>query len=127
MKVACKYCGIVSKPHDCPRKPKKFKKGTEADRFRWSNVWSEKREEIRSRDNNLCQVCIRNLHGTTYIYNYNDLSVHHIVSLKEDFEKRLDNDNLITVCQRHHEAAESGLISKVVLLKIAKENESKGI
>ena len=45
-----------------------------------------------------------------------DTSVHHIVPLVEDYEKRLDDDNLITLCSRHHEMAEKGDIDRRELL-----------
>lgn len=35
-----------------------------------------------------------------------------IVPLKVDYDRRLDNDNLITLCRYHHEAAERGRISR---------------
>ena len=47
-----------------------------------------------------------------------DLSVHHIVPLKVDYDRRLDNDNLITLCRYHHEAAERGYISRLELANI---------
>jgi 5-methylcytosine-specific restriction endonuclease McrA len=50
------------------------------------------------------------------------LSVHHITSLKEDFSKRLDNDNLITLCELCHRKAEVGAIKKEELYKINAEN-----
>ena len=49
--------------------------------------------------------------------------MHHIVPLVEDYEKRLDDDNLITLCSRHHEMAEKGDIDRRELLRIAKEQE----
>lgn len=50
-----------------------------------------------------------------------ELSVHHIIPLNEDFNRRLDEDNLITLCSRHHEDAEAGKISRATLLKLARE------
>lgn len=42
-------------------------------------------------------------------------SVHHITQLEQDFELRLENDNLITLCGSCHEEAETGMISKECL------------
>ena len=43
--------------------------------------------------------------------NYKDLQVHHIISLEEDYSKRLYSDNLITLCSYHHKQAEMNKIS----------------
>lgn len=76
-----------------------------------------KRNYIVERDNYLCQVCKAN--GR---YTYNNIEVHHIVPIVEDFERRLDDDNLITLCQEHHEKAERGEISKEYLYEILKND-----
>lgn len=125
MLKSCKYCGrIHDSKHDCGMKPARRKKNTEADRFRWSKQWQRKRDEIRQRDSNLCQVCIRQMFGGRQ-YTYEDLSVHHGIPLEEDFDKRLDNDNLITLCGYHHEMAEKGAIPREIILKIIAEQEEK--
>ena len=66
-----------------------------------------KAAEILERDYHCCRVCL-----SAGIINSNDLSVHHIIPLKDDYDRRLDNDNLITLCRYHHEAAERGHISR---------------
>lgn len=76
------------------------------------------------RDNYLCQVCRRNLYGTVRRLNAENLSVHHAVSLRDDYEKRLDNDNLLTVCSMHHGMAEGGKIPFGVIDDIICEQES---
>ena len=48
-----------------------------------------------------------------------DISVHHIIPLAVDYSKRLDNDNLISLCHYHHERAESGEISPDRLRELA--------
>ena len=42
-----------------------------------------------------------------------------------DWEKRLDDDNLLTVCQMHHEMAENGEIPYEVVKGIIDEQEAK--
>lgn len=119
---SCSYCNrIHSTSYDCGKKPIRRKATTQEDRFRWTKVWQSKRNEIRERDKQLCQICIRLLHNTVNQYTLNDLSVHHIVSLAQDFNKRLDNDNLITLCGYHHEMAEGGEIPIRELQLIVKE------
>ena len=65
-----------------------------------------KREEIKKRDNYLCQVCLK--HGR---FIYQDVQVHHIIPINKDYDKRLDSNNLITLCTLHHKDAERGIIS----------------
>ena len=48
-----------------------------------------------------------------------DVEVHHITPLNEDYDLRLDNDNLICLCRYHHELAEKGQISRDLLKKLA--------
>lgn len=81
------------------------------DHFRNTTAWRKKREEIKKRDRYLCQACLNNLRGTVKRLTTDDLSVHHIRPLKTNFELRLDDDNLITLCAFHHELAENGHIS----------------
>ena len=71
------------------------------------------------RDKYLCRACFAQLPGTLKRLNTSDLSVHHIVPLAVDFEKRLDDDNLITLCHFHHEMAESGEIKAQELILLA--------
>lgn len=126
MLKSCKYCmRIHDSKFDCGKKPQRKKQGNKKDKFRWTTAWQKKREDIKERDKYLCQACIRNLPGTINKYTYNNLSVHHAVPLEEDFEKRLDDNNLITLCDYpHHEMAESGEISLDTILAIIKEQES---
>jgi hypothetical protein len=126
MKKSCGYCGRIHDiKYDCGKKPVRIKKVSGKDKFRWTKVWQNKREEIKERDKYLCQVCIRKLYNTINQYNYNDLEVHHAISLEEDFDKRLDNDNLITLCEYHHEMAEKGDIPKNIILDIINQQECK--
>lgn len=121
MLKACKYCGkIHDKKYICKAKEKAFKerdneqakRNSQNRRFRATSAWRKKSASIRLRDKNLCLVC---LNQGRYVPGE---SVHHIVSLKEDFNKRLDDDNLITLCNACHELAESGKISKSALKKL---------
>lgn len=124
MKISCAYCGrIHERSYDCGCKPKRMKRKYEKDAFRSTYAWQRKAEEIKERDHYLCQICIRNLHDTTSRINSIDLSVHHAISLKKDHTKRLDNDNLITVCGKHHEMAEKGTIPLYEVQKIIEEQE----
>lgn len=111
--VTCSRCGVVKRGHICPYKTyKKKDRDGKADKFRGSKAWTNKSIEIRQRDRYLCVVCMANLYNTVRQYNYDKLEVHHIVPLNEDYNKRLDNDNLITLCKYHHNLAEDGQIPR---------------
>lgn len=58
------------------------------------------------------------LYNTLNQLNYKNLEAHHIISIAEDYNKRLDNDNIITLCQMHHKMAERGEIPREVLFEI---------
>lgn len=123
---SCVYCG---KLHDenfvCEKKKqviyertnrKKYinkNKNTEASKFRSKNIWAKKRNEIRERDLNCCRICL-----SQKKINTKNLSVHHIVPIEKDYDLRLENSNLITLCQRHHEEAEAGVYSREELRRI---------
>lgn len=127
MLTSCKYCGrIHQKNYDCGKKPVRKKKPyTKMNRFRSTEAWKRKSVEIRQRDNYLCQICIRKLYNTIRQYNYDNLSVHHAIPITDDWDKRLDDDNLITGCSMHHEMMEDGTIPYEEIKKIIDEQEEK--
>lgn len=117
MLKSCAYCGrIHDSKHDCGRKPKRIKQPTTHDRFRWSQAWQKKREEIKQRDLFLCQIC--RINGR---YVSEPLEVHHIIPLADDYDTRLDNDNLITLCSRCHEQAEAGDLARAYLRRLVNQ------
>lgn len=121
MKKSCKYCGFIHKVgFDCSKKPKRnYKiKEQEKDKFRSSYIWQKKREEIKKRDLYLCRICRDEITNGEIKYNYEDLSVHHIVPLEVDYSLRLENDNLITLCEIHHKEAEKGTIKAEYLKRL---------
>lgn len=124
MKKACRYCGRI---HDtgyiCPKKPLKNKRTTAFDKFRSSSVWQNKREMIKKRDNYCCKICFLSIFDTKIDDFYTE--VHHIIPLAEDYSKRLDDDNLITLCERHHKLAENGVISRAELFSLTRPTTGK--
>ena len=74
------------------------KKSTDITRFRSSRTWERKRAKILERDLHLCRLCLHN----GYVNN-KQLEVHHIISLRANFELRLEDSNLITLCRDCHE------------------------
>lgn len=130
---SCQYCGRV---HDtrymCPQKEKRIKErqsykkkeGRKIQVFRRSERWRRKSADIRTRDRYCCQICKRNLYGAKRIET-EGISVHHIVPIAEDWDARLDDSNLISLCGWHHEMAEKGEIPRKELLEIAWQQEEE--
>lgn len=131
MLKSCHYCGrIHDKNYMCPQKEEAIKrrqkkKGTKEDRFRSSTEWKWKREDVRLRDRQMCQVCARGLYGTEKEIQTEDIEVHHIVPIEEDWDSRMDGENLVTLCRYHHNMAEKKQIKRIILKKIAREQEEK--
>lgn len=126
MLKSCQYCGrIHDSKYICEKRASRKKQTTEADKFRWTSKWQKKRDEIKKRDLYLCQICIRELYNTVTKYNTEDLSVHHNIPINEDYNKRLDNNNLLTVCSYHHEMCEDGEIPREEVQIIIDEQESR--
>lgn len=119
MKKSCRYCGGVHALNvECPQKPakawkSKYSRETCAAKFRSTNAWTEKAQAIKKRDRYLCRVCLAR--GKI---NSKGLSVHHIIPLRDNYDRRLEDDNLITLCEQHHSMAERGRISKEELFEL---------
>ena len=124
MLKSCQYCGRI---HDagliCPQKQDALdrhrarvnsKRGhyTKGDKYRKTRKWREMRDYILHRDRRLCLCCLAELDGTETRYNTADLSVHHIIPIKEDYDRKNDETNLITVCRLQHEMCEAGTIPR---------------
>lgn len=118
---ACSKCGrIHERGYVCTAGvPKSQKRSSQADKFRNTQDWRRKSEAIKKRDMYLCRVCFMKQYNTVLQYTSRKLSVHHIVPLAEDYSRRLDDDNLITLCAYHHELAESGRIPRAYLRDLA--------
>lgn len=78
------------KDYDDRRKDDKYRK------FYKSNQWSIVRDYVLKRDNYLCRECDKE--GKITICS----TVHHIIEIKEDFSKALDENNLVTLCHECH-------------------------
>ena len=84
-----------------------YQHNPEIRKFRNSGAWKKKAEEIKGRDKYLCQVCLKK-----NIINTRELSVHHIIPAEESQALRLENSNLITVCDNCHKLCEVGRIPR---------------
>ena len=87
-------------------------------KLRSTSRWQKKSEEIRAASNYLCELC--KLEGK---FEYNNIEVHHIIKLKDDSTKMLDNYNLIALCKKHHELADAGKIEASYLEELARCRE----
>ena len=118
MLKSCPYCHrIHDSLYKCAAKTAVMRKRqnrltTDADRFRRTNAWTSKSMAVRERDNHMCLCCKAQLIGTDRQIETVGLSVHHITPIEEDYELRLDETNLITVCKRHHELCEANKITR---------------
>ena len=112
MLISCSRCGHIHERGKCPIKREHKTKRTKERAFRSTKTWTNQSVLIRKRDNYLCAVC---LHHDPPRYTTARLQVHHIEPLAEDWERRLDPVNLLTVCPVCHELAESGAIPRSVL------------
>lgn len=74
--------------------------------FRGSSIWKKKRNEIIMRDGFKCAICQCT----------KNLQVHHIYSLDNYPNMKLENNNLITLCDICHHKAHNGMYSPVFLL-----------
>ena len=120
--VTCQYCGIVPRGHQCKHKKSRQKSGDrQSDRFRKTKAWTDKSIEIRQRDRFLCQVCLANLYDTITWLNYKTVEVHHIDKLEQNYDRRLDERNLISLCSYHHKMADKGDIPKQILFDIVEK------
>lgn len=61
-----------------------------------SKKWKDKRYQRLLKDEFLCQMCLRNGYYRT------GNIVHHIIEVKENWSKRLDINNLETLCTSCH-------------------------
>ena len=106
---ACSRCGKIHEHGKrCYANTKNYYQGdAEIRKFRNSRAWQKKAEEIKERDKYLCQIFLKK-----NIINTRDLSVHHIIPCAESQILRLENSNLITVCDECHKKAEVGKIPR---------------
>jgi len=107
-----KTCTVCGRIHAMDNQCQPRRDDSKAARFRQGRHWKNKSIAIRERDHYLCQCCIRNLYDTGRMLNCDLVEVHHIVPVGDNYDLRLEDDNLISLCHRHHEAAEAGRIGR---------------
>lgn len=116
---ACSRCGKIHPANYQCNKGKVYRGGEER-QLRSRFAWTKKSEEIREKAQYLCEVC-RDKGKITY----DQLEVHHIISIKENSSLLLDNYNLVCLCVEHHKQAENGEIDRDYLKKLAWDREEE--
>lgn len=122
MLKSCSRCGKIHDFNKTCYKNRQVRGLTDADKFRKTYKWHKKSEDIRNRDKHLCRCCIADIYNTSSIYNFNKLEVHHIIPLEEDYSRRLDDENLITLCCYHHKLSDNNVIPRKILQELIKED-----
>ncbi|WP_460578426.1 HNH endonuclease [Gracilibacillus alcaliphilus] len=79
-----------------------YKRNQKANSFYHSTEWTRVRKLALIRDNYLCQRCLKQKKLTKAQV------VHHKVELLVDWSKRLDLDNLESLCHRCHNQIDHG-------------------
>lgn len=74
----------------------KYQRNKKHDQFYHSAAWKRARDLIRIRDNGLCVECL-NVKRITV-----GTIVDHIIPIKQNWNKRLEEDNLQLLCQSCH-------------------------
>ena len=69
-----------------------------------------------------CKYCGR-IHDSQYDCGRKPQPQKKITYIETDYDRRLDDDNLLTVCGMHHEMCESGAIPYEVVKQIIDEQE----
>lgn len=118
---SCSKCGKI---HDTKYKcnfNRTFTGGEER-KLRSQYSWTKKSQEIRERANFLCEVC-KDIGEITF----ENIEVHHIIKVKDDKSKLLENENLICLCQEHHKQADNNEIDQDYLINLAKMRENGGV
>jgi 5-methylcytosine-specific restriction protein A len=78
---------------------RKSKDNMKYNAFYHSKEWAMVRQMARARDHGLCIECLKD--GDVTVYNV----VHHIISIKENYNKKYELDNLVCLCEMHHQLA----------------------
>lgn len=106
----------------CTEKERERKKSYDKTRdkdivsFYNSKTWKIIRDLVKSRDNNLCLLCLEK--DRISVCNV----IHHVVEVREEWDKRLDKDNCISLCHdchnKVHAAYKDKAIKKIIQEKL---------
>lgn len=101
MKIACRYCGIVNKPHHCPY-IRKINRSRADNKVYESKEYRKVRKDVLDDYNHLCLWSL-------YVDGRVKLAerTHHIIEVLDDISKAVDYDNLIPLTVDAHEYVHS--------------------
>lgn len=100
-----KYCDKCQQEYETKQKEKqkrydseiRYKRDKKYHDFYNSPEWERIRQAAIARDHALCQDCLKEHRITPYD------TVHHIDPIKSEWNKRLDLDNLVCLCESCHQ------------------------
>lgn len=110
--ISCNYCfGFHQKGTECPKKPKTdYRQKNEnldevnkmENKFYSSSAWQKTRASMMRDCGYKCYVC-SNVHDDTDVRHYTEArEVHHVIPIRDCWDKRLDVDNLVCLCTENH-------------------------
>lgn len=103
----CPECEVKAeeerKQHIRNYKINTYERDSKYNKFYKSKEWNTVRQLAIVRDHALCKDCLDN----NVITPYN--TVHHIVPIKDNWNKRLDINNLICLCESCHQKRHSSM------------------
>ncbi|MBE6047764.1 MAG: hypothetical protein E7213_05050 [Clostridium sp.] len=98
MKVTCKYCGIVNKPHKCPHNKRKADRNRIDNKIYESKEYRSLRAEVLEDFN---YTCLWSLYVDGKVIEGD--RTHHIIEIVQDESKAVEYDNLISLNNKAHE------------------------
>lgn len=105
IKKICGRCNQLYTGYKCPNCTKERNKRYnkyERDQERnavYGGAWESTKLNVLARDKGMCQMC----YSIDKRLNFDYPIVHHIVPVEDDQSLWYDNNNLITVCAKHHQ------------------------
>lgn len=124
MLKACGRCGKLHPLGYVCRYGQKLKYSERSDietaKLHNKSAWRNKRESIRERAFNLCEVC-----KAEGVYTYDAIEVHHITKLSQEPTGLLDDSNLIALCVKHHKQADRGELKASYLRELARARDAE--
>lgn len=103
--IGQRYCDKCQQEYNARQKKQqkeydtkiRYKRDKKYHDFYNSSAWGQVRQAAIVRDHALCQDCLKKHRITPYD------TVHHIIPIKLDWNKRLDINNLVCLCESCHQ------------------------
>lgn len=98
MKISCRYCGIVDKPHICTRRKRTRDRTRKDNKVYDSKEYRKARKKVLETYNG---ICLWSLYVDGQIVKAD--VTHHIVEVLDDITKGKSYDNLIPLSNKSHD------------------------